>query len=36
MKSTFDGGTLKFAGIQPIAWISTVAPESPPMVAPSS
>jgi hypothetical protein len=30
MKSTFDGGTLTFPGLQLIAWISTVPSLSPP------
>lgn len=34
-KSTFDGGTLKIPGIQIIAWISEITPDSPPENSPS-
>lgn len=34
-KSTFDGGTLKIPGIQIIAWISEITPNSPQESAPS-
>ena len=35
-KSTFDGGTLKIPGIQIIAWVSEITPDSPQENPPSS
>ncbi len=35
-KSTFDGGTLKIPGIQIIAWVSEITPDSPPESPPST
>jgi hypothetical protein len=35
-KSTFDGGTLKIPGIQIIAWVSEITPNSPPQSDPAN